>query len=254
MHKKWLLAIVMVSVIVVVALVGCGPGNTVLGEIENLDVSTQQEGIWVSGQGKVLAEPDIAILRLGIEAQDTSVAEAKEQADEAMDGVQTALEKNGVSDKDIQTQYFSIYRVTRWDRDDEEEVTIGYRVTNMVTAKIRDIDKAGSIIDAVAEAGGDYTRIDDISFTVDDPSDYYKEARKKAMAEAKAKAEQLADLAGVTLGKPTFVSEGIQSPVIQRSAVMFDEAIPAPPMEVGASISPGELEITLTVQVVYAIK
>jgi uncharacterized protein YggE len=181
------------------------------------------------------------------------VVEAKTQADKAMDEVQAALKGNGVADKDIQTQYFSISRVTKWDRDDEEEVVIGYRVTNMVTAKIRDIDKAGTVIDAVAEAGGDLTRIDDISFTVDDPSAYYEEARKEAMAEAKAKAEQLANLAGVTLGKPTFVSEGIQVPIVQRDAVMVEEVIPAP-MEIGTSISPGELEITLTVQVVYDIK
>lgn len=253
MQKKWLLAIGLISVIAVVGLVGCGPGDTVLGEVENVNISSQQEGIWVSGQGKVFAEPDIAILRLGIEAQATTVVEAKTQADEAMDKVQTAMKENGVADKDIQTQYFSIYRVTRWDRDDEKEVVIGYRVTNMVTAKIRDIDKVGAIIDAVTIAGGDLTRIDNISFTVDDPSDYYEEARKEAMVEAKAKAEQLAELAGVTLGKPTFISEGVQVPPIQRSAVMVEEAVPAP-MEIGTTINPGELEITLTVQVVYDIR
>jgi len=184
MKKKWLLAAGLVLVIVAVGLVGCGPGNTALGEIENLNISNQQEGIWVSGQGKVTAVPDIAILQLGIEAQATSVAGAKTQADEAMDKVQKALTENGIADEDIQTQYFNIYRVTKWDRDTDEEIVVGYRVTNMVKAKIRDIDKAGTIIDAVAEAGGDLTRIDNISFTIDDPSAYYEEAREKAMDEA----------------------------------------------------------------------
>lgn len=253
MKKKWLLAAGLVLVIVAVGLVGCGPGNTALGEIENLNISNQQEGIWVSGQGKVTAVPDIAILQLGIEAQATSVAEAKTEADEAMEKVQKALTENGIADEDIQTQYFNIYRVTKWDRDTEEEIVVGYRVTNMVKAKIRDIDKAGTIIDAVAKAGGDLTRIDNISFTIDDPSAYYEEAREKAMDEVKVKAEQLAELAGVTLDKPTYISEGIQYPPIQRSYLEFAEemAVPAP---VGTSISPGELEITLTVQVVYGIK
>jgi len=253
MKKKWLMAAGLVLVIVAVGLVGCGPGNTTLGELENLNISNQQEGIWVGGQGKVTAVPDIAILQLGIEAQATSVTEAKTQADEAMDTVQTALIENGVAEKDIQTQYFSIRRVTKWDRDKEEEIVVGYRVTNMVTAKIRDIDKADTIIDAVAKAGGDLTRIDNISFTIDDPSGYYEEAREKAMDEAKIKAEQLADLAGVTLDKPTYISEGVQYPPIQRSYIEFEEAIPMP-AEVGTSISPGEMEITLTVQVVYGIK
>ncbi|MBA7631137.1 26 kDa periplasmic immunogenic protein [subsurface metagenome] len=181
--------------------------------------------------------PDIATLRLGIEAQEATVAEAQSQATEAMDRVMAALTDNGVAEEDIQTQYFSIRQITRW--VDEEQVVVGYRVTNMVTTKIRDIDNAGIIIDAVAEAGGDLTRIDSIGFSVDDPSVFYEQARQEAMADANAKAEQLAELAGVTLGKPTYISEGIQVPPVIRMAE--------------AAISPGEVEISLRLQVVYAI-
>jgi hypothetical protein len=221
----------------------------VLGEVQGINISNQQEGIWVTGQGKVPAAPDIATLRLGIEAQEVSVEQAQSKATEAMERVEAALTKNGVAKKDIQTQHFSIHKVTRWDREKEEEVVIGYRVTNMVTAKIRDIDKAGTIIDAVAEAGGDLTRIDSISFSIDDPSDYYDEAREKAMAEAKAKAKQLAALAGVTLGKPTYISESVQAPPIYRDTVYLEkaEAVAETP------ISPGEMEVSLSVQVTYAI-
>jgi len=154
--------------------------------------------------------------------------------------------------KDIQTQYFSIQKVTRWDNVTQEEVVIGYRVSNVVSAKIRDIDKAGEIIDAVAEAGGDFTRIDSIVFSVDDPSAYHEEAREKAIAEAKAKAKQLADLAGVTMGKPTYISESIQAPSPIYPRVMYEgAAIPAP---AAPPISPGETEISLTIQVIYAIR
>ncbi len=251
MKKRWLLAVGLVSVLVVVGLAGCSSGTTTLGEIENLNISSQQQGIWVSGQGKVTAVPDIATLRLGIEAQEATVAEAQTQAAEAMDEVMAALTDNGVAEKDIQTQYFNIRKVTKWDRDKEQEVVIGYRVTNMVTAKIRDIDKAGAIIDAVAEAGGDLTRIDNISFSIDDPSDYYEEAREKAMADAKAKAEQLAELADITLGKPTYISESSWTPPITRG-VVYEEAMPAAAPE--TAISPGEMEISLTVQVAYSIR
>ena len=250
MKKNLLLAISLALVLAIVGLAGCSPGSTALGEIEGINISSQQAGIWVTGQGKVTAVPDIATLRLGIEAQETSVAEAQTQAAEAMDNVMTALTKNGVAKKDIQTQYFSIRQVTTWDRVKEEQTVVGYRVTNMVTAKIRDMDKVGSIIDAVAEAGGDLTRINSIGFSVDDPSAYYEEARQKAMADAKAKGEQLAELAGVTLGKPTYISEGISYPVYPRGAI-YEEAVAAPAPE--TSISPGEMEIGRTVQVVYAI-
>ncbi|MFC1978005.1 SIMPL domain-containing protein [Chloroflexota bacterium] len=251
MKKTRLLMVGLALVLGIVGLAGCSPGSTVLEGVEGISLSNQQAGIWVNGQGKVTAVPDIATLRLGIEAEEASVAEAQNRAAEAMDRVMTALTKNGVAKKDIQTQNFSINRVTKWDRVKEEETVTGYRVTNMVTAKIRDIDEAGTIIDAVAEAGGDLTRIDNISFSVDDPSAFYEAARQEAMTEAKAKARQLAELAGVTLGKPTYISESTQIPyprsMIMEEAVAIKSAAPT-------SISPGEVEISLNLQVAYAIR
>ena len=249
--KNWLLVISLALVLAVVSLAGCGPGTATIEGIEGINISNQQEGIWVTGTGEVSAVPDIVNLRLGIEATETSVAAAQTQATEAMNEVMAALTDNGVAEKDIQTQYFSIRQVTRWDRDSEQEVVIGYRVTNTVAAKIRDVDKVGAIIDAVAEAGGDLTRIDSISFSIDDPSDYYEEAREEAMADAKGKAEQLAKLAGVRLGKPTYISESTYVPRVYPEVVVEMEAIKAAPAP--TPITPGEAEISLTVQVGYAI-
>ena len=248
MKKSWLVAIGLVLVLAIVGLGGCTGGPTTIGTV---DLNSQQSGIWVSGIGKVAVAPDIATLRLGIEAQAETVAEAQSQAAEAMNAVMTALTDSGVDDKDIQTQYFSIRQVTRWDDFKDKEIVIGYRVTNMVTAKIREIDKTGPIIDAVAAAGGDFTRINSIDFSVDDPTAYYEEARQKAMADARAKAEQLADLAGVGLGKPTYISEGVVVPPIYPRGVYEEAGIPAPAPP--TPISPGEIELSLTLQVAYAI-
>ena len=252
MKKGWLVLITGLVLALAVGLAGCSPTSATVGDVRGISVSNQQQGIWVTGEGKVTAVPDVAILRVGIEAQETTVAEARREAAEAMDSVMAALTSSGVAKNDIKTQYFSIQRVTKWDAGKNEEVVTGYRVSNMVTAKIRDIEKAGSIIDAVAGAGGDLTRIDNISFSIDDPSQYYDEARGKAVADAKAKAGQLAKLAGVTLGKPTYISEATYSPpIIYRDAAMVKEAA-APGVE--TPVSPGEIEISLSVQVVYDIR
>jgi uncharacterized protein YggE len=254
----WIIGLVAL-VIPVVTLSGCysgipSPGSrwTNLPATAQVNISNQQTGIWISGEGKVTAVPDIATLRLGIEAQMATVAEAQAKATEAMNRVMTALEDNGVAEKDIQTQYFSIYKVTRWDETRVQEIVIGYRVNNVVTAKIRDIEKAGLIIDAVVAAGGDLTRIDNITFSIDDPTAYFDEARDKAMADAKAKAERLAELAGVRLGKPTYVSEGLQMPPIIYPEARMEIPVPAP-APAPPPISPGEMEISLTLQVAYAI-
>jgi len=254
MRKVWLVAVGVVVLLTAVVVSGCGTEGARLttdnGELK-LSLNNQQEGIWVSGEGRVVAVPDVAILRLGIEAQEMTVAEAQEQAREAMDRVMKALENEGVAEKDIQTQYFNINRVTRWDSQEEKEVIIGYRVTNVVTAKIRDVAKAGDVIDAVAIAGGDYTRIDSIGFTVDDPSEYQKEAREQAVADAEAKAKQLAEAAGVKLGRPLYITESsyIPGPIYRQDMIAKAEGAPA----VETPISPGEMEITLNVQISYEI-
>ena len=242
MKRNLLIGISLALVLAMVGLCSCTtPGS--------INLVTQEEGIWVTGEGEVMAAPDVATLRLGIEAQEATVAEAQSQAAEAMNSVMTALTDNGVAENDIQTQYFSISQITTWDGEKQEQVVVGYQITNMVTAKIRDIDNAGVIIVAVAEAGGDLTRISSIGFSVDDPSVYYEQARQEAMADANAKAEQLAELAGVTLGEPTYLSEGISYPIYPRDYTYELVAGAAPK----TSISPGEVEISLTIQVAYAI-
>jgi uncharacterized protein YggE len=251
MKKKWFFVIAaIIPILAVTMLTGCGATAADLGEITQLSVSSQQQGIWVSGQGEVSAAPDIATIRLGIEAEAESVSDAQAQATGAMNNVLDTLKSNGIADKDIQVQQFSINKVTKWDRIEEEEEVTGYRVTHMVTVKIRDIDKAGDIIDDVAEAGGDLTRIDSINFSIEDPTDYYEEARKEAVEDAEAKAKQLASLAGVSLGKSTYISESsYYSPYTSRASYdMVEEAVG------GTTISPGELDISTTVQIAYSIR
>lgn len=251
MSRKWLVGLVLALALTlgVIGLTACEPGSAP-GQVTGINLSSQQEGIFVSGSGKSTAVPDIATLNLGIEVQALTVAAAQSEASAAMDKVMASLTSSGVAKKDIQTQYFNISKVSRWDDKNQQEVTIGYRVTNVVTAKIRNIEKTGSIIDAAAAAGGNAIRINGINFSVEDPSKYHEEARKLAVADAKAKASQLASAAGVTLGKVTYISENTYTPPI--AAPMFAEAKALGAPE--TPISPGEMEITTTVQITFAIK
>ncbi len=257
MRRNLLLAISLALVVISVGAIGCTggfgfPEAQPAAPESSIILSQQNTGIWVTGEGKVSVVPDVAILNLGVEAQATTVAEAQQQASEAMEAVVGELDDYGIAEKDIKTQRFSIYPVRRWEKD--KEILVGYRVSNMVTVKIRDIEDTGVIIDAVAKAGGDYTRINSISFVVDDPTDYYEEAREKAMADAKAKAKQLADLARVELGKPIYISESGGYILVPREYYLEGGAVPAPAAAPTTPISPGETEIRLTVQAVYNIK
>ena len=259
--KKGLLLVLSFVLLVGLLLVGCeseegkasaeGEGLTVPQDISTLvtNCSSQQTGVWVTGTGTVAVTPDVAILRLGVEAQAETVTEAQSDAAAAMTEVMSVLSANGVAEKDIQTQWYSIYPVRKWIDITNEQITIGFRVTNTVTAKIRDIGKTGTVIDAVAEAGGDLTRIEGISFTVDDTDAYYDQAREEAILDAMAKAEKIASIANVTLGNPTYISE---------SGGYLPQPYPvggyAEGLSVATPISPGEMEISLTVQIGYAIQ
>jgi uncharacterized protein len=170
-----------------------------------------------------------------------------------MDKVMAALTGAGIDKKDIQTQGYSIQQVTRWDDKGQQEVVLGFRVSNTVVAKLRVMDKAGSVIDAVVAAGGDNTRVNGINFSVEKPEQYNTQLREAAMKDAQAKAKQIADLAGVTLGKATYVTESSYVPTNYPVAYkMLDSASGAG----GATtaISAGETDITLNVQVTYSIQ
>jgi uncharacterized protein YggE len=257
MKKTWLaVAGVVVLLLAVLGLAGCG-SNGVNGTLElKGNLYGQQQGIWVNGEGKVYVTPDVAVLTLGIESQEDSVAAARDNAATAMEAVIEAIKDHGIADKDIQTRYFNIQQVTDWDNYKNQETVTGYRVTNTVTVKVKeDIEKAGDIIDSVVAAGGDLTRVNSIDFTVDEPRQYYEQAREKAIEYAAAKAKQLADETGVKIGDVTYISESSINyyGIGTRNYAVFEDAAVVPAPVVPTNISIGELEITATVQIAYAI-
>jgi len=257
MKRIFPVALSILLLFVLLAAVGCdsitsppgGSSRPVSG------IGQQATGIWVTGQGKVTVTPDLALLVVGVEARGDTVAAAQADASAAMSDLLAALRNSGIADEDIQTQRFRIDQRTRWDNINDEEIVTGYQVTNTVTVKIRYIDNAGNIVDAAVEAGGDYIRIRNFSFTVEDPTIYYDEAREKATADAKDKAEKLAEQNGVELGDPTFVAEYTSTPYDIRNITygLDSMAVPAPTI-ITMPTSAGEIDVTLTVQVAYSIE
>ena len=230
-----------------------------VANLDSLHVDGAIGGIRVSGTGTVSVEPDVAILQVGVEVFAGKVSTARSEASKAMDSVVSVLKKEGVEEKDIQTTRINIYP-----RYDYEEVTIngkrigtqvltGYTVNNTVKAKIYEIDKVGEIIDKGADAGGDYARINGVDFTVDDPTPYQTEIRKMAVEDAVGKAQEYALLTNVELGPVVELNEmtsgSVHSPYEADYGMRMMAA--APPT---TSISAGQLEISLTVNTLFAIK
>jgi uncharacterized protein len=209
--------------------------------------------ITVVGSGTASVAPDIARVIVGVEIVAPTVAEAVEQNESAMAAVLAALRAAGIANRDIQTTNYSI-NLERYgeplprpeESGTEAEANWNYRFSNMVTVTVRDLDAVAEVVAAVVEAGAN--NIWGVSFTVEDMSAAQAEARGDAIEDARARAEALAELSGVTLGPVMSISEvvGMNQPVFataERAA-----------MDAGGSISPGELEVGYQVQVAYFIE
>jgi uncharacterized protein YggE len=243
--KLWLVAGVSGVALLSFVAATCGGTSTT---IQNTDKAVT--GISVSGQGKAPAKPDIASISLGVSALAPSVAEARTQAAASMNAMIDSMKANGVEEKDIQTTSLSIYPEYNYTNDGRQELR-GFRVQNTVNAKIRNIDRTGEIVDQAVEAGGNNAIINSIGFSIDDPEALKKQAREQAVADARARAETLAQAAGVSLGAAINISESSYVPPVYYEGASRDTAgAPAPETPIEA----GELDVTVDVSITFAIE
>ncbi len=157
------------------------------------------------------------------------------------------MQARGVAEGDIQTANYSIW--PQYDYRNDTQVLRGYQVDNSLVVKIRDLDRAGEIIDAASEAGGDAARINGLRFALEDNAALLIAAREAAWQDALAKAQQLADLAGVGLAAPVRIAENVSAPPI---AIPYERAMAA---DAGFTtpIEAGESQVTVTVSVTFGI-
>jgi len=240
-HRRiWLAAGAVLLAAVALGAIACGDTVT-----QVQPPSPQQTGITVSGEGKATGTPDIATVQLGVSTLAATVADARSRAATAMDAMIASMKGNGVADKDIQTQQLSI--APEYDYADNRQTLRGFRVTNIVVAKIRTIDNTSKVVDDAVTAGGNDAQVQGISFTIENPDTLKTQARQAAMADARSRAETLAKEAGVQVGNPIAISESAVVPPIAYDRAAAGVAPETP-------IQPGTQDVTVTVSVTYAIR
>jgi uncharacterized protein YggE len=212
-------------------------------------VVTQKQGFFAStGQGKVTVVPDLGIVSLGISAQANAIKDAQNQANAVIKNLSDALNKLGVDKKDIQTSNYSVY--PNYSFESGANRINGYQVNANLTVKVRDLDKLNQVIDSATGVG--VNQVGGIQLTVDDAKqkELLKEARDKAVADAKEKAESLAKAAGLALGRIVNVQEsgGMPGPVPMMAKAQMDSGRGG---GVPTQIEPGTTEITSEVTLYY---
>lgn len=202
--------------------------------------------ITVTGEGRVVAVPDMAVLRLGVTEDDRAPEAAMAAVGTRIEAVFAGLSGLGVAARDMETTGLSLMPV--WERQTpgagEAPRVAGYRASTQVTVRVRAMDSLGAVMEAALEAGAN--EFQGISFAVAEPRPLETEARKAAVADARARAETYAAAAGVTLGPVLRIDEtGGYVPGPQPFAMAEARAVP---------VAAGEAEISVQVTVVYGLE
>lgn len=208
----------------------------------------QIPSISVSGEGKVMAAPDVAKLSFGASTGRVPTAEAAlDTLAKDMNAVIAALKELGVDDKDIATQ--SLYLNPAYDWNDGTQIPRGFEASQQLTVTIRDLGSIGDALTAATRAGAN--QIGGVQMTIDNPEELRAQARAAAIENAKEKAEKLADELDVDLGDIVSFSEGYNG---NQPPIMYDRAMGVGGASESLPVPSGEQELSVTVTIGFEIE
>lgn len=204
--------------------------------------------ITLTGHGEVRRAPDMATISMGVSATAETAAQALAANSTSMQAILASLKQAGIDDRDVQTTDFNVQpRIDYGNNTGQPPKTVGYDVSNQVMVTVRDLPSLGSILDKAVQSGSN--QISGISFSLKDTEAALDEARQKAVADARRKAEVYATAAGIQLGDVMSISESaaMPPPIMMRGKAMAAEAAMAP-------IATGEQTLGLDVTISWSIK
>ena len=250
--SKWYFVVGALTVLAIVAaVIASAIPNVSAARSSQAAANGAPRSITVVGSGSASAEPDLATAQIGVDTQAAAPEDATRENDARMQAVLEALKAAGISQQDIQTAYYNMYAEQRYVPETGQPTgEFTYRVSNSVSVKIRDLSKVGEILSQAVKAGAN--NISGVYFSIEDTVKLQETAREKAVADAKVRARALAQLSGVQLGEVVGVSEvitGVPGPVYYEAAARVGLGGGS-----GAPIQPGQLEVSMQVQMSFAIR
>lgn len=206
--------------------------------------------ITIEGEGKVSGKPTLAQIDVGLYTEGTEVPTAQSENTRKVNDITQAMKNMGVADADIQTNNYSIY--PRYDYQNGRQRVIGYSVSQNLHLKIRDLAKIGEALALATQAGAN--QINGVTFTIDDPTVLKQDARKKALEDARAKAEELAKALNVDIERVVTFSESSTVPAPPSYAYRTTSEAANPVAAPAPEIQPGNLDIISRISVTFEIR
>ena len=230
--------------IIALAAAACDGAPNVIGQ----SAPASSRTMTVSAVGDAAAEPDMAVFSIGVETEGPSAAVALRNNSANMRATIDKLKELGIEERDIQTSNLIVNPQYDYDTAQNRPRLIGFLASNTVSAQLRDLDNIGAVLDESVQVGAN--KINSLSFAFAEPQPLYDEARREAIAKAKAQAELMSEAAGVRLGPILTIQDGhISTPMprtpMARMEVAFDQSVP---------VERGESMVTAGVTIVYEIQ
>lgn len=197
----------------------------------------------VAGTGKVTLVPDVARVYLGVSLTKPTVKAAREAAASVMTDILAAIKALGIADADIQTTGLSLS--TQYATGSSTRI-VGYAISEQVQVTVRDLDKAGDVVDAATAKGA--TDVNGISFEIADPARAQNDARAAAVVAARASAQAMASAAGVTLGAVVSIADA-SAP----TPIYYGAGSASPMLDTRTPVQPGTQDISAQVIVVFEL-
>ena len=210
---------------------------------------TSERYIRVSGSGEVAVVPDIAYINIGVHSEAEDVSSALEANNTQAAELTEALKAEGIEEKDIQTANFNVYPQTRYDNMGQP-VGTSYVVDNTVYVTVRDLANLGKMLDTAISAGAN--NIYGISFDIADKETVLAQARELAIKDAEAKAQSVAEVAGVTLGQ--ILSIDVSTPTYTQPYFGYGMGGGTSRVETSVPVSAGQIVVSYTATLNYAIE
>jgi uncharacterized protein YggE len=229
------------ALIVAVAALSVRPGPVAGAPTSGSDSAIHS--LTVSGSGKVTVVPDVARVYLGVTLTKPTVKEARDAAAKTMTDVLAAIKGLGIADADIQTTGLSLS--ARYANGSSTKI-VGYIISEQVQVTVRNLDKAGEVVDAATAKGA--TDVNGISFELADPAKALDDARGAAVTAARTSALAMASAAHVTLGAVISISDA-SAP----GPIYYGAASAAPMADVKTPVQPGTQDVSAVVTVVFEL-
>ena len=208
----------------------------------DVQIVAQNPVIELSVSEQVDSRPDTASFSTGVQTKAPTATQALRDNSRQVKIMIDKLKSLGIADKDVQTTGINLSADYEYNRASRENRFVGYQVSNQVRATVRDIDKLGTILDALVSSGG-ATNLNGPEFSIDDDSEVRELARERALAHAKAQATSYAKASGFSGVRVLSIAEGIRNvsprPMMMARNAMVEQAesVPVAPGQVGTTVS-----------------